>query len=79
MAQAMHTGVRRNRREHLRQSANARDADALEDLGAMGKDVSRFAGESASYVSERVREYPATAVGLSVAAGLLLGMLFARR
>lgn len=79
MAQAMDTGARSKRRGNARGDIQARGVDVLNDFSAMRKDMSRLAGESASYVSEKVREYPAAAIGLSIGAGLLLGMLLARR
>jgi ElaB/YqjD/DUF883 family membrane-anchored ribosome-binding protein len=46
---------------------------------SLGKDLRTRASDSADYAVERVREHPAAAVGISVGAGLLLGLLLARR
>jgi ElaB/YqjD/DUF883 family membrane-anchored ribosome-binding protein len=48
-------------------------------LEQLGRDMRSRAGEGAGYVSERVRTHPGAAVGISVGAGLLIGLLLSMR
>lgn len=79
MAQAMDTGARGARGQYARSDGKARGAQVIEGFSAVRNDMGRIASRSAGYVSEKVREYPAAAISLSIGAGLLLGMLMARR
>lgn len=48
-------------------------------LNSFGKDLRTRARDSAEYATEQVRTHPAAAVGVSLGAGLLVGLLLARR
>lgn len=48
-------------------------------LGSIGKDLRTRANERAEYAVEQVRLHPAAAIGISLGAGLVAGMLLARR
>jgi len=45
----------------------------------IGKDLRTRANDGAEYAVERVREHPGAAVGISLGAGLVLGLLLSRR
>lgn len=48
-------------------------------LELIGKDLRTRANHGAGYAVEKVRAHPGAALGVSLGAGLLLGMLLARR
>lgn len=48
-------------------------------LEKIGKNMRARANEGAGYAVEQVREHPGAALGISLGAGLLLGLLLARR
>lgn len=48
-------------------------------IEVLGKDVSSRVSERTGYAREKVREYPGAAVGISLGAGLLIGLLLSRR
>lgn len=48
-------------------------------LEAIGKDLRVRAREGAGYAVEQVRAHPGAAIGVSLGAGLLIGLLLARR
>lgn len=48
-------------------------------LETLGRSVRERASEAPGYVSEKVREHPGAAIGVSLGAGLLIGMLLTRR
>jgi ElaB/YqjD/DUF883 family membrane-anchored ribosome-binding protein len=48
-------------------------------LERMGRDLRTRADDSASYVREQVRTHPGAAIGLSLGAGLLVGLLLRMR
>ncbi len=48
-------------------------------LDSIGKDLRTRANERAGYAAEKVREHPGAALGITLGAGLLLGMLISRR
>lgn len=48
-------------------------------LESIGKDMRTRATEGADYAAEKVRAHPGAAIGISVGAGLIVGMLLARR
>lgn len=48
-------------------------------LETLGRDMRSRAGDSAGYVVDQVRERPGAAIGVSLGAGLLLGLLLFRR
>lgn len=48
-------------------------------LDSIGKDLRTRANERAGYAVEKVREHPGAALGATLGAGLLLGMLISRR
>lgn len=48
-------------------------------LQQLGRDLRERANDGASYMGRQVREHPATAIGVSLGAGLLIGLLMARR
>ena len=48
-------------------------------LDSIGKDLRTHANERAGYAVEKVREHPGAALGITLGAGLLIGMLMSRR
>lgn len=48
-------------------------------LEAIGKDLRVRASEGAGYATEQVRAHPGAAIGVSLGAGLLIGLLLSRR
>jgi ElaB/YqjD/DUF883 family membrane-anchored ribosome-binding protein len=48
-------------------------------LERFGRDMRTRASDGAHYVSEQVRTHPTAAIGLSLGAGLLIGLLLASR
>lgn len=48
-------------------------------LEVLSKDLRGRANEGAGYAVEKVREHPGTAMGISLGAGLLIGLLLSRR
>jgi ElaB/YqjD/DUF883 family membrane-anchored ribosome-binding protein len=48
-------------------------------LSSIGKDLRTRASDSAEYAVEQVRTHPGAAVGVSLSAGLIVGLLLARR
>ncbi len=48
-------------------------------LEQLGRDLSGRASDGASYVSEQVRAHPGVAIGASLGAGLLIGLLLSAR
>jgi ElaB/YqjD/DUF883 family membrane-anchored ribosome-binding protein len=53
--------------------------NAGERVTTLGQDLRTRAKSGAEYAVEQVRERPAAAVGISLGAGLLLGLLLSRR
>lgn len=60
-------------------AARAEAKHAGDRLEVFTKDIRGRASERAAYAADKVREHPATAIGLSLGAGLLLGLLLSRR
>jgi ElaB/YqjD/DUF883 family membrane-anchored ribosome-binding protein len=60
-------------------AARSEVKDAGKRLEGLGRDLRTRAEESAGYASEQVRTHPGAAIGISLGAGLLLGMILARR
>jgi ElaB/YqjD/DUF883 family membrane-anchored ribosome-binding protein len=60
-------------------AARAEVKQAGQKLGQAGKNLRTRAGDGANYAVDKVREHPGAAIGLSLGAGLLLGMLLTRR
>jgi ElaB/YqjD/DUF883 family membrane-anchored ribosome-binding protein len=48
-------------------------------LESIGKDLRTRANDGAGYAVEKVRAHPGAAVGVSLGAGLLIGLLLSRR
>ena len=48
-------------------------------LEQLGRDMSTRASDGATYVSEQVRSHPGVAIGVSLSAGLLIGLLLSTR
>lgn len=67
----------------LAEAANkaARDEvmHAGQRLEVIGKDMRARANDGAGYAVEKVREHPGAALGISLGAGLVLGLLLSRR
>lgn len=67
----------------LAEAANKAARDEVKHAGhrldSIGKDIRTRASERAGYAVEKVREHPGAALGISLGAGLLLGMLISRR
>ena len=66
--------------------ADAASKAARAEVGAATSRVRHFGGglserarNSATYAAERVREHPGAAIGVTLGAGVLLGMLLSRR
>lgn len=66
-----------NLRKDVSRLAGAATTTARERLGRLGKGVGTRATSSASYVGEQVRTHPTVALGLTLGAGLLIGMMLA--
>jgi ElaB/YqjD/DUF883 family membrane-anchored ribosome-binding protein len=60
-------------------AARAQVASAGEQVRTASQSLSERARNGASMVSERVREHPGAALGLTLGAGVLLGMFLSRR
>jgi len=65
--------------EAANKAARAEVKHAGQRLESIGKDLRTRASGSADYAVEKVREHPGAALGITLGAGLLLGMLLARR
>lgn len=67
----------------LADAANKAARDEVKHAGhrleTMSKDLRTRATESADYAAEKVRAHPGAAIGISLGAGLVLGLLMARR
>lgn len=48
-------------------------------LEGLGRDMRSRAAEGSEYAVEQVRSHPGAAIGISLGAGLLLGMILSRR
>lgn len=48
-------------------------------LEGLGRDMRTRAADGAEYATEQVRSHPGAAIGISLGAGLLLGVILARR
>lgn len=66
-------------RKDVSRLAEAATTTARERLGRLGKDVGTRATRSAGYMGEQVRTHPGVALGLTLGAGLAIGMLLASR
>ena len=64
--------------EATNKAARSEVKHAGERLESIGKNMRTKAGESRTFVTERVREHPGAAVGISLGAGLLIGLLLRR-
>jgi len=65
--------------EAARKAAREEVKTAGKRLESVGRDIRSRASDGADYAVDRVRNHPGAAVGLSLGAGLLLGLLLARR
>lgn len=65
--------------EAANKAARSEVKDAGHRLEVIGKDLRTRANDGAGYAVEKVREHPGAALGISLGAGLLLGMLISRR
>jgi ElaB/YqjD/DUF883 family membrane-anchored ribosome-binding protein len=62
-----------------REKIHERVAEARDSVAEFSDDLVRRARKSATSVNQEVHEEPWKAIGVGVAIGLLLGLLFARR
>jgi ElaB/YqjD/DUF883 family membrane-anchored ribosome-binding protein len=62
-----------------RKAAREEVKHAGQRLEGLGRDIRTRAAEGSEYAVEQVRSHPAAAIGISLGAGLLLGMVLARR
>ena len=60
-------------------AARAEVASAGKRLEKTGRELRSRATDSAHYAAEQVRAHPGAAIGISLGAGLLIGMLLSRR
>lgn len=60
-------------------AARAEVNTAGKRLLTLSDDLSSRARSSANYAAEQVREHPGAAIGLTLGAGVLLGLLLSRR
>lgn len=60
-------------------AARSEVAHAGKRLEGLGRDMRTRASEGANLAAEKVREHPGAALGISLGAGLLLGLLLSRR
>lgn len=51
---------------------------ARQRLQLMGRDISNRARGGATFVGDKVRQHPAAAIGVTLGAGLLIGLLLSR-
>ena len=65
--------------EAANKAARAEVKHAGHRLETIGKDLRMRAGERADYAIEKVREHPGAALGITLGAGLLIGLLISRR
>lgn len=65
--------------EAANKAARAEVKHAGHRLETLGKDMRVRASDGAGYAVEKVREHPGAAVGISLGAGLLLGLILSRR
>ena len=65
--------------EAANKAARAEVKHAGRRLDLVGKDLRGRARESAGYTVEKVRQHPGAAMGISLGAGLVLGLLLSRR
>jgi ElaB/YqjD/DUF883 family membrane-anchored ribosome-binding protein len=65
--------------EAANKAARAEVKHAGQRLGTIGKDLRTRASDSADYAVEKVREHPGAALGITLGAGFLIGVLLARR
>lgn len=67
----------------LADAANKAARDEVKHAGhrleLIGKEVRTRANDGAGYAVDKVREHPAAALGISLGAGLVLGLLLSRR
>lgn len=60
-------------------AARAEVKHAGQRLEGIGKELRMRAGDGRDYALDRIRERPAAALGITLGAGLLLGLLLSRR
>ncbi len=65
--------------EAANKAARAEVQHAGKRLETLGKDMRTRASDSANLAVDKVREHPGTALGITLGAGLLLGLLLSRR
>lgn len=65
--------------KHAGKRIGALRSDVSQRASLLSQSVRERAGDTADYLSEKVRENPAKTIGISVGAGLLLGLLLAAR
>jgi ElaB/YqjD/DUF883 family membrane-anchored ribosome-binding protein len=65
--------------EAANKAARAEVKHAGHRLERIGKDMRTRASDGADLAREQIREHPGAALGITLGAGLLLGMLLARR
>jgi ElaB/YqjD/DUF883 family membrane-anchored ribosome-binding protein len=65
--------------EAANKAARSEVKHAGQRLESIGKNLRTRAGDGADYAVEKVREHPGAALGITLGAGFLLGVLLARR
>jgi ElaB/YqjD/DUF883 family membrane-anchored ribosome-binding protein len=65
--------------EAANKAARSEVKHAGKRLETLGRDMRTRASDGAEYAVDQVRTHPAAAIGISLGAGLLLGMLLSRR
>ncbi len=65
--------------EAANKAARSEVKHAGQRIEVIGKDLRTRASDGADYAVEQVRQNPGKAIGISLGAGLVLGMLLARR
>lgn len=65
--------------EAANKAAREEAKQAAKRFDGLSTDVRTRATESVSLAADKVREHPGAAIGISVGAGLLLGLLLSRR
>lgn len=65
--------------EAANKAARAEVKHAGKRLEHLGRDMRTRASDGAEYAVEQVRTHPGAAIGISLGAGLLIGMLLTRR
>jgi len=65
--------------KHARKRLSGMKQSFSDEIGERTERLSEMANDRASYAADKVREHPGAAVGISLGAGLLIGLLLSAR